>query len=51
MVGKAVTKNLPLRPGESVTSIFPTLIFKSFLDDARSSQTGSSALQAGHHGA
>ena len=51
MVGKAVTMNLPLRPGEVVTSIWAMLIPRSSLHEAKSFHTGSSALQAGHHGA
>lgn len=51
IVGKAVTKNLPERPGDETTSTFPTLIERSSAHVPNSVQTGSSDLQAGHHGA
>lgn len=43
--------NLPLRPGEVVTSTWATLIPRSSAHEAKSSHTGSRALQAGHQGA
>lgn len=51
MVGRAVTKNLPLNPGESVTSIFAVFIFKCPAHIENSSQVDTKFLQAGHHGA
>lgn len=35
IVGSAVTINLPLNPGESVTSTLPTLIPRSFFISPR----------------
>ena len=51
IVGSAVTKNLPLRPGDDVTSTFAVLMFKSSDHVERSSQIGARLLHAGHHGA
>lgn len=51
IVGRAVTMKRPLRPGEVVTSTCPTVIPRSSPHEAKSFQTGSRALHAGHHGA
>jgi len=51
MVGRAVTINRPLSPGDVVTSTCPTLMLRSSLHVEKSSQTGCKALQAGHQGA
>lgn len=51
MVGSAVTINRPLRPGDIVTSTWPTLTPYFWLIDESSSHVGCKALQAGHHGA
>lgn len=51
IVGNAVTIKRPLRPGDKVTSICATEKSKSLLQEEKSSQSGWSALQAGHQGA
>lgn len=51
MVGKAVTKNRPLREGDVVTSIFATFTLTSAAVVANLSQVGAKFLHAGHHGA
>jgi hypothetical protein len=51
MVGSAVTMNLPLRPGDDVTSTWPTLMPMSTPHDANCFQVSWRPLQAGHHGA
>lgn len=51
IVGKAVTMNLPLNPGDVVTSTAPTFIPKPGLKAANSFHFCSKALQAGHQGA
>lgn len=51
IVGSAVTKNLPDRPGDRVTSTFAHLTSKSLVKIEYSLQTLSKFLHAGHHGA
>lgn len=51
MVGKAVTMNRPLKPGEVVTSTAPTFIPNPGPNSANSLHFCSKPLHAGHHGA
>lgn len=51
MVGSAVTRKRPDKPGFTVTSTSATLILRSRLQSANACQAFCKSLQAGHHGA